>query len=170
MEEMLLKEWQERLGLQDWAIILNYNCKKEDMEDPDYSVGETQWSTTSKCARISIISKEEYDNDRILEYDFEKTLVHELLHIKFSLIDKDLNTYEGIVAESARHQLIDDLARAFVMAKRGQTKRRLNCAKVKDMSKNDKCDSCEIKNLDIDKIIDESNKMLEKWEEERREL
>lgn len=53
----------------------------------------------------------------------KKTLVHELLHIKFSTIDKDLNTYEGIVAEQVRHQLIDDLARALVMAKRGKTKR-----------------------------------------------
>lgn len=50
------------------------------------------------------------------------------------MIDKDLNTYEGIVAEQARHQLIDDLARALVMAKRGQTKRSLNFSnKVKNM-------------------------------------
>ena len=33
MEEKLLEEWQERLGLQDWCIILRYNCKKEDMEE-----------------------------------------------------------------------------------------------------------------------------------------
>lgn len=135
MEEKLLEEWQERLGLQDWCIILNYNCKKEDMDDPEYAVGETQWSTTSKCARISIISEEEYGKDRLLKYDFEKTLVHELLHCKFGMIDKDLNTYEGIVAEQARHQLIDDLARALVMAKRGEIKRKLDVKKVKDISK-----------------------------------
>ena len=56
--------------------------------------------------------------------------MHELLHCKFGLIDKDLNTYEGIVTEQARHQLIDDLARALVMAKRGETKRKLSCDKV----------------------------------------
>ena len=133
MESKLLEEWQERLGLTDWAIILRYNCKKEDMDEPEYSIGETHWETTSKCARICIISKEEYGEDRMLPYDFEKTLVHELLHCKFSMIDKDLNTYEGIVAEQARHQLIDDLARALVMAKRGETKRNLNCEKVKKM-------------------------------------
>lgn len=125
MEEKLLNEWQERLGLQDWEIILRYNCKREDMDDPDYSIGETHWETTSKCARIQIISKEEYGNKRILEYDFEKTLVHELLHCKFSMIDKDLNTYEGIVTEQARHQLIDDLARALVMAKRRRNKKKI---------------------------------------------
>lgn len=137
MEEKLLDEWQERLGLQDWTIILRYNCKKEDMDDPEFSIGETQWETTNKCARIQIISEREYGSDRMLEYDFEKTLVHELLHCKFSMIDKDLNTYEGIVAEQARHQLIDDLARALVMAKRGETRRELSdtCPKVKDISK-----------------------------------
>lgn len=125
MEEKLLEEWQERLGLQDWAITLTYNCKRADMDDPEYSIGETLWNTTNKSARISIISEEEYGTDMILKYDFEKTLVHELLHCKFSIIDKDINTYEGIVAESARHQLIDDIARALVMAKRGETKRKL---------------------------------------------
>lgn len=130
--EKLLNEWQERLELQDWAIILRYDCKRNDMDDPDYSIAETTWETTNKCARIKVISKEEY-GERMLAYDFEKTLVHELLHCKFSMIDKDLNTYEGIVAEQARHQLIDDLARALVMAKRGQVSRKLDCDKVKKM-------------------------------------
>ena len=134
-EESLLEEWQNRLGLQDWAIILRYNCKREDMDDPDYSIGETNWNATSKCARIQIISEKEYGTNRMLPYDFEKTLVHELLHCKFSMIDKDLNTYEGIVAEQARHQLIDDLARALVMAKRGKTKRTLACEKTIDQNR-----------------------------------
>ena len=129
-EQKLLEEWQERLGLQDWAIILRCNCKRTDMNDPEGSIGETDWETTSKCACIKIISKEEYGDGLVLDFDFEKTLVHELLHCKFGLIDKDLNTYEGIVTEQARHQLIDDLARALVMAKRGETKRKLSCDKV----------------------------------------
>ena len=33
--EMLLEEWQERLGLQDWAIVLRYDCKFEDLETDD---------------------------------------------------------------------------------------------------------------------------------------
>ena len=122
-EFKLLKEWQERLGLQDWQIKFKPNCKAEEVDEGN-SIGETLWSTTNKSALIRIIASEEYiKEDYVLPYDFEKTLVHELLHIKFSLIDKDLNTYEGIVTEQARHQLIDDLARAFVMAKRGKTNR-----------------------------------------------
>lgn len=134
-EELLLNEWQERLGMQDWAIILRYNCKRGDMDNPEFSVGETAWETTCKTARICIISEEEYGTELMLDFDFEKTLVHELLHCKFSMIDKDLNTYEGIVTEQARHQLIDDLARALVMAKRKETKRVLSTEKVKDLSK-----------------------------------
>ena len=43
-------------------------------------------------------------------------------------------TYESKVLDETIRQLIDDLARAFVMAKRGETKRKLNCEKVKDIS------------------------------------
>lgn len=118
----LQNEWKERLGLQDWIIRFYTNCKPEEVNDGQ-SIGESAWETTSKSAIVKIIDEKEYSKEYILPYDFEKTLVHELLHIKFSTIDKDLNTYEGIVAEQVRHQLIDDLARALVMAKRGKTKR-----------------------------------------------
>ena len=130
MESKLLEEWQERLGLTDWAIVLRYNCKLEDLEDEE-RCGETKWSNTIKSATIKIISKEEYGDDRILKFDFEKILVHELLHLKFGIIDIFNGSYESKVADEIRHQLIDDLARALVMAKRGETKRKLNCEKVK---------------------------------------
>ena len=58
-EQNLLKEWQERLGLQDWAITLRINCKKDDM-DLEEVAGETEWSLSIKSASIKIISKEEY--------------------------------------------------------------------------------------------------------------
>ena len=133
MEEKLLEEWQERLGLQDWAICLRINCKQTDLEDQN-AVGETEWSATIKSAFIRIVSKEEY-GERMLDFDFEKTLVHELLHLKFAIIDLENTSYESKVVELARHQLLDDLARALVMAKRGKTKIELasDCPKVKDM-------------------------------------
>lgn len=124
MEEKLLNEWQERLGLQDWAIVLRYNCKFSDLDTED-SIGETLWSNTIKNATIRIVSKEEYGNDRTLPYDFEKTLVHELLHIKFGLIDIMNSGYESKVVDELRHQLIDDLARALVMAKRRRNKKKI---------------------------------------------
>lgn len=127
-EQKLLEEWQERLGLQDWAIVLKCNCEFEDLKLEDAS-GETEWTTPLKTATIRII-KPELDQDGIIPFDFENVLVHELLHVKFSLIAYADKSYEGVVAAEVRHQLIDDLARAFVMAKRGETKRKLNCEKV----------------------------------------
>lgn len=122
-EKDLFNEWRERLGLQDWIIKLKYNCKCDELENED-AVGEVEFMTVNKCAIIRIISKEEYDNKEfMLQYDFEKTLVHELLHIKFGLIEKKVTSYESAVAEDVRHQLIDDLARALVMAKRNSTQR-----------------------------------------------
>ena len=131
--EVLLNEWQERLGLQDWVIVLRYNCKFSDLETED-SCEETLWSTTIKNAIIRIISETEYGYDRTLPYDFEKILVHELLHIKFGLIDVMNSSYESKVVDELRHQLIDDLARALIMAKRGETKRQLakDCKKVEN--------------------------------------
>lgn len=129
--EELLEEWQNRLGLQDWAICLRYDCKPDDLQLEDCS-GETQWSTSIKDACIKIVSKE-YCEDRICNYDFEQILVHELLHLKFGLLDIGNNSYESKVTEEVRHQLIDDLARAFIMTKRNEQKRELGCSKVKKM-------------------------------------
>lgn len=136
MVELLLNEWKERLGLQDWVIVVRYNCKFEDL-DTSESVGETLWATSIKNATIRIVSKEEYGDDRTLPFDFEKILVHELLHCKFSILDVFNGSYESKVLEETRHQLIDDLARALVMAKRGETKRKLEngCEIVRQFNK-----------------------------------
>ncbi len=110
----LLEEWTKRLGLQDWVIRVNDNCKPEDMAVED-SDGCSEWSESIKCARIDILG-EEYYGERIRPYDFERILVHELLHLKTSLISSEVPDLQ----ERYTHQLIDDLARALVNAKRGE--------------------------------------------------
>lgn len=135
--ELLFKEWQERLGLQDWIITVTYNCKFSDMELENVD-GETEWSTSTKDAVIRILDPKEYGK-RIEDFDFEKVLVHELLHLKFAVLDCEKNSYESKVMEVVRHQLIDDIARALVMAKRNKVTRVLaeDCKLVKDMSENE---------------------------------
>lgn len=108
----LLKEWQERLFLQSWRIILRENCKPDDMDLQD-CFGCTTWTEESKTARIDIVDPS-CVTDRIVPFDFEKTLVHELLHLKFSL----LSTNEEDMQARYVHQLIDEMARALVDAKR----------------------------------------------------
>ena len=123
----LLNEWQERLGLQDWVIILRFNLFEEDMNK---SAGETIWNNVNKLAEIHIIRDEDFNS--LIPYDYERILVHELLHIKFGYLQSEPNNYEEQVFDEAQHQLIDDLARALVMAKRGETKRTLSCDRIKE--------------------------------------
>lgn len=112
----LLEEWQKRLGLTDWRIKLVDNCEPEDMSLRDVA-GSTEWTESVKTARIEIMDPKFY-GDRIVPFDYEKTLVHELLHLKFSLISLDTSDLQARVV----HQIIDDLARAFVDAKRSEKK------------------------------------------------
>lgn len=107
----LLAEWQERLGLTDWRIMLKTKCKPEEMAQE--GSGCVEWSEAIKSARIEIIDPKYY-GERIVPFDWEKTLVHELLHLKTSLVSDCVDKLQ----ERVMHQMIDDLARAFVSAKR----------------------------------------------------
>lgn len=108
----LLKEWQERLFLHSWRIVLRENCKPDDMSMRDVW-GCADWTEESKIARIDIVDPE-CIKERIVEFDFEKTLVHELLHLKFSLLSDNAEDLQARYV----HQLIDEMARSLVDAKR----------------------------------------------------
>ena len=111
-EKSLLKEWQKRLYLQDWRIKLYTGCAPDEMAIND-SCGCVSWEESSKTACIQIMDPKYY-GQRVAPYDFEKTLVHELMHLKTCLFydDKD-ELRERIV-----HQTLDEIARALVEAKR----------------------------------------------------
>lgn len=112
--ERLLKEWQNRLGLQDWYIILKANCRPENMAMTDVE-GCTTWTESTKSAWIDIMDEQFFpDHAAARPYDFERTLVHELLHCKLSVLSDDDKSVQYRIV----HQLIDDLARALVDAKR----------------------------------------------------
>lgn len=112
MTNVIMQEWINRLKLNDWVIKVNFNCSPNDMVLKDVC-GETEWDEVSKCARINIIGEKDYGK-RIISFDEEKTLVHELLHLKFSLLGENENELQNRLV----HQLIDDLAKALVEAKR----------------------------------------------------
>lgn len=108
----LLLEWKQRLGLQEWRIKLRPKCVPDEMALENVA-GCTDWSETIKTARIEIIDPAYY-GERIVPFDWEKTLVHELLHLKLCLVQD----VEDDLQSRYMHQIIDDLARAFVDAKR----------------------------------------------------
>lgn len=110
----LMKEWQKRLCLQDWQIVLYIDCAPDEMHVDDSS-GCVSWQESTKTACIQIIDPKYY-GQRVAPFDFEKTLVHELMHLKMCMMYRR----EGSLKERLAHQLIDDLSRALVDAKRAK--------------------------------------------------
>jgi hypothetical protein len=114
MECDLLKEWQDRLFLHSWRITIRPKCKPDEMQSGCW--GSTEWVEVNKTARIDIVDPDCL-TDKMIPFDFEVVLVHELLHLKFALLsdNSDCNIESRYV-----HQLIDEMARSFVDAKRFQ--------------------------------------------------
>ena len=108
----LLKEWQRRLRLDDWNINLMYDCSPNDMMLKDVA-GESEYVESDKIAVVRIVTEKDYGK-RVVPFDFERILVHELLHCKFSLIYESENAIQNRIV----HQYIDDMAKALVDAKR----------------------------------------------------
>lgn len=106
----LLEKWVGILGLQDWQIKLACDVLPCDMQLQDCD-GETEWTECRKTARIQILDEKCY-GERIVPYNFERILIHELLHLKLSLLGESGNDLQDRYV----HQLIDDLARAFCEA------------------------------------------------------
>ena len=113
-ELALLKEWKDTLNLNDWYILLQTDCKRKDLT-LDYADGEVEYEEVSKSAVIRILKKSECDGFR--EFDLEEILVHELLHLKFSLLAEGDDWAKDLQLR-VLHQIIDETARALVKVKR----------------------------------------------------
>ncbi len=75
-ELALLEKWKRKLCLQEWRIKLLTHLHPEEMMVRN-TAGCTEWSEAIKTARIEIINPACY-GDRIVPFDFENTLVHEV--------------------------------------------------------------------------------------------
>lgn len=104
------KYWQHVLGLDNW-IIKSSICEEDEMTLSDSS-GECQYNYTIKCATIRMINPRCLTIKRIAKYCAELTLVHELLHCKFSIIENNSDFEQKI-----QHGLIEDIAKALIFAK-----------------------------------------------------
>jgi len=116
-EFALLNEWTKRLGLDDWFITLETHVKSEDMTLKDAD-GCIDYIETIKAAKIQVVDPATR-KDALRPFNFEETLVHELLHLKFSLIAEGSN-WDNKLQLRVLHQIIDDLSRAFVRLKEGE--------------------------------------------------
>lgn len=109
-QDKLLRTWQKRLRLEDWTFKLIDACSPEDFQIGGVC-GECDYQEVNKSAVIRIISPSFY-GECLIPFNYEKTLVHELLHAKFALLENSENELQNRVV----HQLIEDLARALVEA------------------------------------------------------
>lgn len=107
----LLGYWTDVLGLQEWNITLITNCSPNDMVLNE-AAGETEWNDTLRTAVIRIIDPKDW-GERVVPFNPEKTLVHELLHLKFSALDESGDP----LRDKLTHRLVEDFAKALTVVR-----------------------------------------------------
>ena len=109
-KEKLSDYWVKRLGLDDWDIKFNLNASSNQMQEG--SVGEARLNEVTKQAMVFVLRKENFDDGGYtFGFNFERTLVHELLHLKLCLIESGP---DNELRNRVVHQLIEDLSKALV--------------------------------------------------------
>jgi hypothetical protein len=106
--EVLSREWQAILRLQDWDIktLLVHHHELE-----ENSVGSCQYDPALNCATIRILRPEEIEHPD--DQDLEFSLVHELLHVKMGWIHNHHNPLKG-AKFTAYEAFIESLSQVLV--------------------------------------------------------
>ena len=111
----LLLKWVSILKLGDWDIRFKWKCDPMRMAIQN-SAGCTSYNDICRQAVIEIADLSQYQPDmQGFDLDYERILVHELMHLKMSILD----TVESEIQNKAVHILVDSLAQALVKANRG---------------------------------------------------
>lgn len=110
----LFEKWVKILRLGDWDIRFHWRVHPMEMAEKD-SAGCSSYNWVCKQAVIEIADPEKYKMDMEgFVFDYEQILVHELMHLKMSLVDDPDDKMVGAVV----HQLVDEMAKSLVMANR----------------------------------------------------
>lgn len=109
---LCMNEWKHRLFLDDWIIKIEL-LQPDDMPDMD---GHNSFVVERKSCIVNICIPNNDIRGRIEKFCAEKTLVHELLHCKYNIVEED-NTYEGVLVEIHQHTLLEQMAKSLIMAK-----------------------------------------------------
>ena len=105
-----LAKWVRILRLERWDIRIKIK-RAEDMHLEECA-GENHFTTTSRQSLINLRDPVDWTNNDF-EQDMELTLVHELLHISFTMLDTD-----NALRDKIQHQLLNDMAVALIRADR----------------------------------------------------
>lgn len=103
----LLKRWQKRLRLRDWDIKIA--VKRARHMTLDNVAGEILWNLHSKEAVIHILDP--IDDECMTDENIEHTIVHELLHLHFAMINKLCDSPHYSTHEE---QAIESIAKALL--------------------------------------------------------
>lgn len=102
----LCNKWQQILNLQHWDVFVKL-CRLSEFDDYD-SQGEIDYTIESGKSIIKIIDSADYPQSPFMQ-DMEQTLVHELLHLKFSAFEPNINTLEYSFFENTINSLATTL-------------------------------------------------------------
>ena len=106
-------EWQERLKIKSWTIMVRI-CRYREFSTPEVG-GEVSWKKTLETAVIRILDPDDFPPDSMRPQDMEVVLVHELLHLRFA--EADMTPRESL-AERLFELAIQHTAEALVRLKR----------------------------------------------------
>lgn len=103
--EQKVVEWQKRLRLQDWHIKTAIVRQNSD-EYMENKCAVVNWTLANKQATIKLIDPIDYPETTRFEYDMEKVLVHEMLHLHISpLTETETEEAQYILMEQAVESL-----------------------------------------------------------------
>ena len=107
--------WVKILRIEDWEVLIRF--KRAENMTLENVQGECIFNFINRQAIVNIIDPLDWI-DIEFKQDFEKIVVHELLHIKFSeAFDEAFD--EDIFKDKLRHRLLNDLAISLVLVKKG---------------------------------------------------
>ena len=110
--KIMCEEWQKILRLLDWKVYVEI-CRARDL--PDNVVGHSKIDILKKKTVVGLLAEIDRNPEAAWSCDFEKDLVHELLHLHFFAGD-ELSNAQYVAME----QGIEILAEALVLLKRGE--------------------------------------------------
>lgn len=103
--------WSSVLDLGRWSIKFQWKVKATEMNFKD-AFGCATFSKATRLAIIQIIDQDDV-TEPMGEFNYERTLVHELLHLKMAFLDDSGDD----LRDTLTHAMIDDLAVSFVKAR-----------------------------------------------------
>ena len=111
---LLTESWQRRLRLQDWRISVRYATSRAEIND---TFAQTTTSLNLKEARVLICPPELIDPGRLGCKCIETTLVHELIHLHSSPLEKNMAESDKL-NNAALETMIECIAQALVAMRR----------------------------------------------------